>query len=375
MRPELLNRLADTSAELVTFEESDGHVVEGLVEIGDRRLPITRGVPCFLEGDLRPDFSEFENKHGLATDDAADDTDATDHQRTVGTFSDKWNRFKNYGFEDDHRAFLQQWYCEKLGLPDRDALKAFYSDKQTILECGPGSGFNSRFMAENSPGHVFAADISDAAYTTFENTRDLPNCHVVRADLMNLPFPDESFDFVIADGVLHHTPNTRAAVEALYAKVRPGGQFFFYVYNQMGAARRFCDSHINGEFNQLSPEECYEACEGITELGRELSNLNAKIELKKGIPVLGIPAGVHDVQRLVYYNFVKCFWNDAFDWETNNMVNYDWYHPVFAWQHTRDEITGWMNDLGVEEFAFNPSNPNGHCVLLTKPATAASAAA
>jgi SAM-dependent methyltransferase len=185
---------------------------------------------------------------------------------------------------------------------------------------------------------------------------------------MALPFPDNHFDFAIADGVLHHTPDTRAAVTAMYAKVKPGGQFFFYVYKKMGPARQFCDAHIREHFTKLDPEACYAACEPITELGRELSKLNAKITLTKPIPVLGIPAGEHDVQRLLYYNFVKCFWNDAFDYETNNMVNFDWYHPHNAWQHTEDEVRGWLQNLGVTEFAFHPANPNGISVLLRKPA-------
>jgi SAM-dependent methyltransferase len=189
----------------------------------------------------------------------------------------------------------------------------------------------------------------------------------VQADLMLAPFPDDHFDFIIADGVLHHTPDTLESVKALYRKVRPGGQFFFYVYRKMGAARVFCDGHIREHFMKLAPDECYAACEGLTELGRELSRLDAKITLDKPIPVLGIPAGTHDVQRLIYYNFVKCFWNEAFDYETNNMVNFDWYHPHNAWQHTEEEVAGWLTDLGVKDFRFNESNPNGISVLLRKP--------
>lgn len=123
---------------------------------------------------------------------------------------------------------------------------------------------------------------------------------------MELPFADESFDFIMADGVLHHTPDTRRAVAALYAKLKPGGQFFFSVYKRMGPARQFCDEHIREQFTQLTPEACYEACRAITELGRALARLKASVTLTQPIPSLGIPAGTHDVQRLVYYNFVKC---------------------------------------------------------------------
>ena len=123
---------------------------------------------------------------------------------------------------------------------ERNELISFYASRRRVLEVGPGSGFNTRFIAQHCPGEVFAVDISDGAFTTFGNTRHLQNCTVVQADLMDLPFADESFDLIIADGVLHHTPDTRAAVDALYRKLAPGGQFFFYLYKKMGASRQFC---------------------------------------------------------------------------------------------------------------------------------------
>ena len=142
----------------------------------------------------------------------------------------------------------------------------------------------------------------------------------------------------------------------------------------MGPARQFCDRHIREHFTQMTPDECYAACESLTELGRELSRIQAKITLEKPIPILGIPAGTHDVQRLLYYNFLKCFWNDAFDYETNNMVNFDWYHPHSALQHSEEEVAGWLSELGVAEFTFHPANPNGNSVMLRKPIQARLAA-
>lgn len=355
---------------LKVYSERDGHVMEGLVTSADGSVwfPILDGVPCFLTGPLRPDLTAFCARHGLALPPDARASDlASEQAKTNTTFSDKWRRFKRYGLEPSHQEFLFDWYCKKFGLGSLDELKAFHRQRRRILEVGPGSGFNTRFMAEQCPGEVYALDVSDAAFTTFENTRDLPNCTVVQADCMNAPFPDDYFDFIIADGVLHHTPDTRAAVEAVFRKLAPGGQFFFYLYKKMGPARQFSDAHIRSQFMGLSPEDCYAACEGLTELGRELSRLGAKIRLEKPIPVLGIPAGEHDVQRLLYYNFVKCFWNDAFDYETNNMVNFDWYHPHNAWQHTQEEVEGWLDAMGVRERSFQNANPNGLSVLIRKP--------
>ncbi len=354
---------------LQIFASADGHVSEGVLHGANGQwYPVIDGVPCFLRGGLKPDFSAFAAKHGLPVHaEDAGRTEASEQARTTETFSDKWRRFKNYGLEPQHREFLFGWYCKKFGVPDVEALKAIYRDCTMSLEVGPGSGFNSRFITEISKGHHVALDVSEAANTTFGNTKDLPNCTVVQADLMDAPFDDGTFDLIVADGVLHHTPNTRDAVRALYAKLKPGGRFFFYVYKRMGAARYFVDQHIRDAFMPLSPDECYAACEGITELGRELSRLNAKITLDKPIPVLGIPAGTHDVQRLLYYNFMKCFWNEAFDYETNNMVNFDWYHPHNAWQHSQDEVEGWLKELGCTQYQFNDANPNGISTFLTKP--------
>ena len=342
--------------------------MEGVLEEPDGHwYPILNGVPCFLRGPLRPDFGDFRARHGLSELNGHTDGTGNDQALTNVTFSDKWTRFKNYGFDSDHQSFLLEWYRKKLGLPDEYSLRDFYAKRKCILEVGPGSGFNSRFMAENSNADVFALDISDAAYTVRENVFDLENCHAIQGDLMDSPFEDETFDLIMADGVLHHTPDTKAAVYALFKKLKPGGQFFFYVYRKMGAARQFTDQFIREHFTKLDPETCYEECEGFTELGRELSALNSKITLKRGIPILGIPPGEHDVQRLVYYNFLKCFWNDAFDFETNNMVNFDWYHPHTAWQHSKEEVGEWLRGLGVRDYSFQDANPNGLSVLLTKP--------
>jgi SAM-dependent methyltransferase len=354
---------------LEIFVEEGDHISEGVLRApGGQWFPILHGVPSFLAGVLQQDLSEFALHHNLPHQTTTARPAAVEQAKTNKTFSDKWRRFQSYGLEPQHEEFLFGWYCKKFGLSTRSDLNAFYAKRKRVLECGPGSGFNTKFIAENCPGEVFALDISEAAFTTFDNTRHLPNCTVVQADLMEAPFADSSFDFIIADGVLHHTPDTRAAVEALYRKLSPGGQFFFYVYKKMGPVRQFADAHIRGDFMMKSTEDCYAACEGLTEFGRELSRLNVKVTLDKPIPVLGIPAGTHDVQRLIYYNFVKCFWNEAFDYETNNMVNFDWYHPHNAWQHTQDEVEGWLMDLGVKDWQFNDANPNGLSVLATKPA-------
>jgi SAM-dependent methyltransferase len=120
--------------------------------------------------------------------------------------------------------------------------------------------------------------ISEAAVVAFIHARNSENCSVIRADLIHTPFKDELFDLIIADGVPHHLPDTEAAVRALYRKLRPGGEFFL-IFKKMGVARYFCDEHIRSEFQKQSPETCLAACQGLADLGRELSRFSAKITL------------------------------------------------------------------------------------------------
>jgi ubiquinone/menaquinone biosynthesis C-methylase UbiE len=42
-------------------------------------------------------------------------------------------------------------------------------------------------------------------------------------DSERLPFPDESFDVVYSNGVLHHTPDTAGAVHEIHRVLKPGG--------------------------------------------------------------------------------------------------------------------------------------------------------
>jgi len=56
-----------------------------------------------------------------------------------------------------------------------------------------------------------------------------PSVHLVQADILALPFRDGAFDLVYSIGVLHHTPDPRAAFARVAAMVRKGGQCAVYV--------------------------------------------------------------------------------------------------------------------------------------------------
>ena len=87
----------------------------------------------------------------------------------------------------------------------------------------------------------------------------------------------------------------------------------------------------------------------MTKFGKALSDLHIEFEIPEDIPMLEMKAGKYDLQRFFYYHIFKCFWNDRFTFDENNLINFDWYHPAYAWRHTPDELKGWCveNNLDI----------------------------
>jgi len=195
-------------------------------------------------------------------------------------------------------------------------------------------------------------DISEAIDVAAGHVRGLPNVLLIQGDISRPPLPPEFFDHIVSLGVLHHTPSTRAALEALYRPLRLGAEIAFTIYRKKAPIREFADDCVRTAIKQMSPAEAWKDMKGITELGRALSQLNAEIDIPQ-IKVLGMDGGRHNVQRLIFYTMLKCYWRDAFTFEENVHVNYDWYYPQYAWRHTPVELRGWFAEIGAEESFFH----------------------
>lgn len=201
-------------------------------------------------------------------------------------------------------------------------------------------------------GGVIRIDLSDCVDLAYQNTKSLDNAHIIHADILNPPFKEGLFEFVTSEGVLHHTPSTRSALESIVRSLQKGGVIQIYVYKKKAPIREFCDDYIREHTTNLSPEECWKVCEAITALGRELSSLEIEIEVPD-IPILQIKQGRYDLQRFIYYHFMKCFWNDDFSYEENVMTNFDWYHPKYAHRHAPKDVKEWFRELGLEIAVFD----------------------
>ncbi|HYE86607.1 MAG TPA: class I SAM-dependent methyltransferase, partial [Vicinamibacterales bacterium] len=231
-----------------------------------------------------------------------------------------------------------------------EAMARYMSSRGAVLDAGCGGGYSaSLWMRAGWDGPMWiGADISRAVDVATRTLAGLPNTHYVQADVLSLPFAPASFDVVFSEGVLHHTPSTRAAFLSIASVLKPQGELMAYIYRRKGPVREFTDDHVRAAISAMEPEEAWRALRPLTALAKSLSELNATVDVPEPIPFLGIPAGRHDVQRLIYWYFAKLFWNKQLSFEENNHVNFDWYHPVYAHRHTEAELRGWCAEAGLD---------------------------
>ena len=102
-----------------------------------------------------------------------------------------------------------------------------------MLEVGVGLGSDFiRFVRAGAVAH--GVDLTQAAVELVERRLALEHlsADVRVGDAESLPFADESFDLVYSWGVLHHTPDTRGALEEVRRVLRPGGETRIMLYSR-----------------------------------------------------------------------------------------------------------------------------------------------
>jgi hypothetical protein len=90
----------------------------------------------------------------------------------------------------------------------------------------------------------------------------------------------------------------------------------------------------------------WEMAEQLTELGKRLSELEVKF-ISPDIPLLGIKGGEYDIQRFIYWNFIKCFWKDDWGFDLSKSTNFDWYAPSNAKRFSKNEFLKMVSDSNL----------------------------
>lgn len=106
-------------------------------------------------------------------------------------------------------------------------------NRKRVLEVGCGIGIDSLEFAKVGAAHI-GIDISTRSVALarkyFELNGYSPNISL--ADAGDLPFSDDSFDFIYSWGVLHHTTHMKKSLAEIYRVLKHGGDFCIMLYNR-----------------------------------------------------------------------------------------------------------------------------------------------
>jgi len=102
-----------------------------------------------------------------------------------------------------------------------------------ILDLGCGAG-KETVLAVRTGAEVTAVDYTQRAVELTQELLERSNlCATVKlADIEDLPFPDNMFDFAFSLGVIHHTPNPQKAMCKIHHVLKPNGIFVVMLYNK-----------------------------------------------------------------------------------------------------------------------------------------------
>ena len=143
--------------------------------------------------------------------------------RTVEGFGEEWAAFTQEELDRDEQQRLFDQYFSLFPF-DRLAKDAEGFD----LGCGTGRW--AALVAERV-GCLHCIDPAAKALAVARRRLGAtPNVRFHERDVDHLPLADGSQDFGYSIGVLHHIPDTKAALAACVAKLKPGAPFLVYLY-------------------------------------------------------------------------------------------------------------------------------------------------
>lgn len=106
----------------------------------------------------------------------------------------------------------------------------FFSKNLKVLHFAPEQAFYKRFRK-----------LKNLDYTTTDLNSPLAD---VKADICDLPFKENEFDFILCNHVLEHIPNDTKAMQELYRILKPGGTAILQIPQDLNREKTFEDDSI-----------------------------------------------------------------------------------------------------------------------------------
>jgi SAM-dependent methyltransferase len=238
-----------------------------------------------------------------------------DEQQVKRGFNVAYEHYRDSRYLHFTPALIDQW------LQDVKLPKEFFKDK-LVLDAGCGSGRWTYAMASLG-ARVIAVDLTDSGVAAAHAaTASMDNVAVVQASLYQLPFKPESFDFVVSWGVMHHTPNTKAAFDRVAPMTKRGGMFYAMVYERHNPWKFMWTDMIRRWLHRFPEPQRYDLCRRLIIKNRFLYSLLSHHIICAPYPQSGDPLEVSTIQYGLY----------------------DAYTPMYNYLHTREEVAAWFKE-------------------------------
>lgn len=241
-----------------------------------------------------------------------------------------------------------------MGWPDLTERVRFRARTERLELFDAACGYGSLFMDLFTPPfpealYYIGADLHQALATIKRPKNVGPDRALfLRWDIAD-PLPsDTKFDVVVCRAAIHHTPNPPATFRNLVSWLAPDGIIAITTYAKKTPMRESCDDVLRSRIVPLEPQSALRLVRQFTELGRDLQACDAFIDIKKDLPALSIKAGRYGIHEFIYNHFIKCWFHEGFGDRYSDIVNFDWYHPPYAFRYDRHEIENWFSSAGLE---------------------------
>ena len=141
----------------------------------------------------------------------------------VRSFGEEWLKFNDFSDETIEGSANEYF----------DILNDTIINKNTYaIDVGCGTGRWTKFLT-NKVAFIEAIDPSNAIFAADNLLGKIENVRLAKASTDTIPFADETFDFAMSIGVLHHIPDTQQAMKDCVRKVKKGGYFYCYLYHNL----------------------------------------------------------------------------------------------------------------------------------------------
>lgn len=150
-------------------------------------------------------------------------------QKTGGIYGTLFTNYNKELFENSVELFFKRH--KKWGID-----LGWFKDK-VCLDAGCGGGRYLVALSRLEAKEVKGIDISDEAVTAANERlkeRKLNQAEALAVSVLDIPFPDNYFDYVVCSGVLHHTPDPYRGFQELVRVIKPKGKIFLSVYGRGG---------------------------------------------------------------------------------------------------------------------------------------------